>query len=326
MKPLRQHKTKIISVVTLLFILLIGHHVVANWSEFSGIRIVEPSYLIFLTIGIVVNLYATGAMMDTLLDLFNLHIKRKESFGLASITRFSNQIMPGKLGFLLRASYLKNKYRFTLTSSISTVSIAHLLMYMVSSLLGLLAILLLVFSGIAIPAIFTLSLLVLFLTMVGILFMPKMKLPFINRWAWGANRLEDFNKGWSKIKQSPLTLRSILFWALINILSIAVIAFSSFNALGANINFIEAIFISSITILNSILGITPAGIGISEGLTVVAGVALGIPVSISLAAALLKRMFIFTICLLLAPWFSKQLFHRSLVSLIRQSTNTGSKN
>lgn len=302
----------ILAVLTIFF----AHYITNNWDEFLSLRLEQPYLVILLCAGVLASLYSNGALMDVVLRPLGLRLLRMETFGLAIITRLGNQVTPGKLGLAVRASYLKRKHDLALSKFASALGAAHILMYLFSSLLGLGALLVLKrFDANLDTTTFVLLLSGFSIFLLGLLlFSPQVKegRNFFTR------HLSRVINGWSIIRHDQHIIGLASIWALIHVLSAVIVTFASFNALGADISFIEGIFITSVVVLGALIGITPAGLGINEGLIVVAASVLGIPVPIALAAALLRRVVSFAILVMIAPLFSRKLFNSSFREVIHK--------
>lgn len=297
--------------VAILFILIAFfiHYLISNWEDFLSLRLEHPSFLILLSIGAIVSLYANGALMDVVLRPLGLRLRKMETFGLAIITRLGNQVAPGKLGLAIRASYLKHRYSLTLSKFVSALGAAHILMYLFSSLLGLGALLALTrFDTSLDTATFMILLGGFSAFLLGLLlFSPQVKegKNFFTR------HLSRVINGWNIIRRDQQIVRLASAWALIHVLSSVAVMFAAFNALGAEISLLEAFFITSLIILSGLIGITPAGLGVSEGLAVVAATVLGIPAPIAVTAALLRRIVSLAVLAVITPLFSRKLFAAS---------------
>lgn len=303
-------------LLTVFFALLI-YYIANNWQEFATLRLTSPLHLVLLTLGVLISLYSNGALMDVVLRPLGLHLSRSETFGLAAITRLGNQIAPGNFGLAVRAGYLKRKHGFTLNKFASSLGAAHILMYLFSSMLGLIA--LLVVEGLT-----TKPDSVTFLAILGgftalmlglLLYSPHLNegSNFITR------HIPRAINGWNTIRRDRRTVRLAGFWALGLVLSTTIVTYAAFNALGGDISLLEAMFIMSLIILGRVVSITPAGLGVHEGIVVVAANFLGIPVAIALAAALLRRAVSLVVLLVVTPLFTRKLLNDSLWSMLRKS-------
>lgn len=308
------------TVVLLVFIVLFISYVASNWDDFLSLRLEKPYFLILLGMGALGSLYSNGAVMDVVLRPLGLRLQKGETFGLAAITRLGNQIGPGKLGLAIRASYLKRRHNLALSKFASALGAAHILMYLFSSLLGLGALLILARFD---PGLDTATFMVLLgglsVFLLGLLlFSPQIK----EGKRFFARHISRVINGWFLIRHDKRILSLASVWALTHVLSSVIVMFASFNALGAEISLLHAFFITSLALLSGLIGITPAGLGINEGLIVVAASVLDIPVPEALAAALLRRGVSFGILVIIVPAFSRKLFDSSFREILQRQKKT----
>jgi uncharacterized protein (TIRG00374 family) len=303
------------AIILLLFVVFVVFYVVNNWQEFTRLELQRPGFILLLAVMALINLYSTGRSMDAVLHPLGLRLGRFETFGLASVTRLCNMIAPGKIGIATRATYLKRKYKLSLTQFASSLAGAQIITYFISSAFGLFAIIV-IGQQMNAPQLIPFALL-LAGVMVGLLglllFSPKIKecnYKFLNHFIKTIN-------GWHVIRKDQNTLLIASFWVIVNVLSQTFIIFAAFSSFGADISLMESIFIASINIFSVVIAITPAGIGITEGLIIVSASAVGLPVSLTLSVALLRRVTIFVLVFLATLFSSPKLFDKSIFELIK---------
>lgn len=299
--------------ILLIFVILVAFYIVNNWSEFTSLKLVRPEFIILMVVMVIVNLYSTGRSMDAVLHPLGLSLGKFETFGLASITRLGNQIAPGKLGLATRATYLKRTYGLPLTQFASTLAAAQILTYIVSSALGLGAIIMLQdgYASQLIP--FTLLLSGIIIALFGLLlFSPEIK----ERNNKIYNHLAKAINGWHTIRHDRNALLNSSFWIIINILSQAVVVFAAFNVFNVDVSMVQSMFITSIRALGAIIAITPGGLGINEGLVVLSATSVGIPVSLVLSSVLLRRLVTLVTSFVATLFSARKLFGKSVFQML----------
>lgn len=302
-------------LVLLLFVVLVAGYVATHWEEFTRLELTRPILLPVLAFMVLVNLYGTGRSMDSVLHPLGVRLAPFETFGLVSITRLSNQVAPGRLGLGVRATYLKRKWGLPLTQFVSSLAAVQIVTYFLSSALGVIAITIL-WQQAGVPALIPFFLLlagVLVVLLLLLLFSPHVQErehKIFNYFAKAIN-------GWNTIRRDRHALALAGFWVVITITSQVFIIFTVFNSFGADIGVVEAAFITSINIFSVVIGITPAGLGISEGLIVGAATAIGLPVSLALSAALLRRIVMFVAVLVSTLLSCRYLFGKPLLEVWR---------
>lgn len=305
------------ATILLLFIAASIFYIVTNWTEFSNLKLESPEFLLLLAFMALVNLYGTGRSMDAVLQPLGLNLSSAETFGLASITRLGNQIAPGKMGIAIRATYLKRQYNLPLAKFVSTLAAAQILTQIISSVFGIVAIVVL-WQSAYIPELIPFALL-----LVGILVGLSSMLLFSPKLTERKNKILNYfikaNNGWHTIRRDRNALLRASFWVTVNILSQALIIFAAFSSFGASISLVQSLFVTSINNFSAIIAITPAGFGISEGLIIGSATAVGLPVSLALSAAILRRIVVFVVVVISTIFSSHKLVGVSMSQLFKHS-------
>lgn len=279
-------------------------YIYANISDFKQVSLVNPVYLLPLAIFILLSHFSNGLVIKYLLEPFGLKIKFREWFGLAVITNFYNTILPFRSGLIAKAGYLKKKHNFSITGFIAMMAGIYVINFLVAGFIGINAIFL-------IYLLFKIFNLVVFLIFLGIfiislgiiLFAPKLpesKNKFFN------NLIKIIN-GWHLIKENK---KIIFIVSLIAVFQILIGTFSnmvSYGLFGINLGFAKALLLSSIGPLLILVGITPAGLGINEAVSVFLALTMNIPAVQSLPAVILTRVVSIIIIFIIGPIYTYKL-------------------
>lgn len=296
--------------ILILFALFASFYVSNNWAEFTSLKLEKPGFIVLLVVMSVISLFSIGKSMDAVLRPLGLRLSGFETFGLSAITRMGNYA-PGRMGIAVRATYLKRKYKLPLTHFASTLAAAHILTYFISSTLGLISIILLPQYSIYTPKILPFALLLIGAIVVLaclLLFSPEVK----ERDNRLFNHFAKAMNGWRIIRHDQSALLKASMWIVVKITSQTLVIFAAFNSFGAELSTIQALFITSVNIFGAVIGITPGGLGISEGLVVGAASAVGVPISLALSAALLRRVATFMVAFVATLFASPMLFGKSI--------------
>jgi glycosyltransferase 2 family protein len=312
LNAIKRRKRSISILFGVAFLALIVYYIIKNFHEFSALRITSVWLLLVIFIAVLVRNFSTGLVMDTVLRPLGVHLRIVESFGLANLTRLVNQLLPGNVGIVMRSVYLKRRHRLSYASFTSSFAASQIILYLISSALGIVAFFITYLEGSRLNILFLYFLIAAVLGLSSLLFIPR-------RWSTRIkhNRLRKAIEGWYQIRTDARCLGRLTVWSLLFIVSSTVIMYANFSALDAPISPWMALFFSSINIVNTLVAFTPAGIGVSEGVIVLLATAAGIPVTVGLAAALLQRIITFFAVILVAPYFSYKLFNLSPVQLLR---------
>lgn len=281
-----------------------------NFDSLKQLSLEHPFLLLINFLIIVpINIYATGRLFDVALrNVLKVNIGRIESFGLASLARLGNYVSFGQVGFVIRVLYLKKIHAIKTSDSVINLGAGNLVFYIFSILLAFTLIYLnnLDFAGDPIKN--SLG----FLIFIGALIAVVLRSNII----FNSKFLGSYSLSFKKLLRSRRTLLDFLLWSVVMTITFTAMLIIEFAVLGGKINIIDALFITSIANLASIINITPAGIGVSEGLLLLAGGAIGISPELLIASAILRRSVILIFITISSLFFSKKLFNKTLFEFL----------
>jgi uncharacterized protein (TIRG00374 family) len=289
---------------TVFFVALLAvvvWYVRAHRSEFSDLRDVHLNIVLLLSLLFLIIYALLGYINSLILRPLGVKLSHFESFSLSIITGFYNLITPFKGGMAARAVYLKQKYSFTYTDFLATLAASYVIIFFIGSIVGLASTLLIykmygifswilffVFLGVFLPMLFI------------ILFAPKFKEPK-SRFLGKVVRVIN---GWNLIKDDKKVIASISALTLLQLALGAYMLQIQFQAFGTDIGFVKSLFLTAINSLSLLLAFTPAGLGITEAVTVFSALTIGISAQQSLSAAILGRIVSVIVLFILGPIFS----------------------
>ncbi len=275
--------------VFLILILISGSFVwyyYENQELFSRITFVSPTLLIVILFLIIFQLFLIGMINRSVLQPFNVHLGKIEAFEIAVINRFANYISPFKSGIAAKAFYLKKRHGLTYTYFITSIGATQIIAALIAGLIGMLAVSAIYldtgkFNWIILGIFST----VLILLPLIILSAPRLK---ERRSKW-INRLIQVINGWDMIRSNRKAMFQVMFFFLLQRIAAAYSLFFLFRVFGLSLGLHEALFLSSISYFGFMIGITPAGFGVQEWITVFSALTVGIGPAESMSVALLRR-------------------------------------
>ena len=304
MKP----NKKLLSVAVILILIAFAlYYFINNLSDFKQLSLVSPWLLVVLAMLFVLNYCFIGIITNNLLRPFGVKLKGMEAFQLSIVTGFYNLITPFRGGMAARAIYLKNKHNFAYENFMATLAASYVLIFLVASIVGMLSTWLIYTSSGVFSWFIFLIFLGLFIGMAGIVIIaPKLK-ERKNRWR---NRIIQVINGWHLIRGNKriIVITSVL--SLFQLLVGTLMLYLQFRVFGINVPYSSTLFLATIGSLGIIIGITPAGLGIQEAITVFSALTIGIGTTEALSAALLGRVVSLAVLFVLGPIFSYILLKR----------------
>lgn len=307
--------------IVILFVFAAIWYIVTNHNDFAKLTITEPWYILPAILAIVINIYASGIVIDLAIEPHGVKLTRKEAFGLASITRFSNQFSPSYVGATIRAAYMKRAHGVSYAKFSSSFIISNLLQFMISGLFTIATFVALDPSSNNNKLLYlVIGAVVVF---IAILYMPlKRLLRLINERASRSGkggkffeRLHTILEGYSTVRSHPRLLSRTISWMVVIMLSFSMSYYLLYATLGFHISIVGAFFIAALSGWSILIAITPGNLGIREGLMVVAAQVAGVPISVTLLVAILLRILMFVVSGALSAYYSPRLLHTSIFKL-----------
>ncbi len=300
---------KIIGVLVLIVLIVLGgYYLWTNIEEFKDLRLENWGYIFVMIPLFILGYWLVGIVLDVLLRPFGVEMNLKESFMISIVTGFYNLITPFRGGMVARGMYLKKKHNFAYTDFLATLAASYVVVFLISSFIGLLSsylifiyyaafnwIIFLIFSGMFLG--------MLFIVVIAPRF-PEGK----NRWI---NRFVRVINGWHLIKNNKKVIFYVGVLSVVQILIGALMLYLQFKVFGFDVSYLKSLFLTCIGGLGILIAITPANLGVAEAITVFSALTLGISATESLGVALLGRAVSIIVLFILGPLFSWKLMRKN---------------
>lgn len=308
---------QIISAIVLLLLLAwFGYYGYSHRADFMELSVASPWLILILVLISLIGYFVVAILNNELMKALGVVMPMGESFLLSVVTGFYNMITPFRGGMAVRAVYLKKKYDFAYVHFLASLSAVYVLTFLVASLLGIISTIWIYFETGVMSWILFLVFGAVFLAMIVIIFFSPQFKERKNVWA---NRFIKVINGWHLIKRNRRVISVTSFVTLIQILLSSLMMWLQFKVFGIEFGFIAAVFLSSISSLSILIGLTPGNLGIQEAIVVFSASTIGISTTESLSAALLGRAVGLVVLFVLGPIFSWMLMKN-------QKDANGSKN
>jgi uncharacterized protein (TIRG00374 family) len=310
---MKQATNKILATTILvLFIVWSGVYAYQHRGDFSDIKLANPGFAAILLCLFIIIYYSIGIVNNELQKAFSIRMSMSESFALSIVTGFYNMITPFRGGMAVRALYLKRKYNFTYVNFMASLSAVYVLTFLVASFLGIISTLCIYFEKGIFSWIVFVVFDAVFLLMLGMVCLSPKINNKDNKWL---NKLVDVINGWHLIRNNK---RLIIVTCLITAFQVflgALMFLLQFRVFGIKVSFASAVFLSAISNLSILIGITPGNLGVQEAVTVFSAATIGISATQSLSAALLGRAVSLVVFFTLGPIFSYMLMRNGKTKL-----------
>lgn len=279
------------------YIILLAFVVIALWygythkELFLNLKKISAFSLIALILLVFVSHILNGYRFKYLMRVFTTDLNFREWFGLSVCNSMFNYYLPARGGIAVRAYYLKKKHKFSYSHYTSLIAGSYIIIFFLSAGIGLVLTLLykpihgilygklvMIFSGLLLLTMIGTFLLVLFLKL-G----KRFKNERFN------NILELVKEGLDFFQENR---RLIISFSILHVAFISVMGarlFVCFSAIDIDVVPLQMLIISSLTTFSIVLSLTPANLGIKEGIISFSAHLLGIPADQAMLAALIDR-------------------------------------
>lgn len=308
-------------IILIAVVALLGWYITTNWESFANISLEHPIWLIASAVFLLGNIFSLGMATELAIEPHGVKLKKQESFGLMGLTRFVNQFAPSYVSTAIRATYLKKKHGVSYTKFSSSFVVTNALQLLFSGIAILVTYLLITGSNFELGLIgFVIIFLGLFILLLYLpltwleSLMEKLDLKTKNRII---HRLRAILTEYVKVRKHGSLFIRTLFWCVVTLIFTAGLIYAIFHAIGVYIDIPAAIIIASLLSWSLIFSITPAGIGVREGLIVVGAQMTNNSIESAIVASLLIRAVTIVVTGLLSLYYGPR--------LLKNKAKTGTK-
>jgi len=299
-----QGKVNVRKIISLIFFFVavagIGLYLLHHPELIGHVLGISPWSMILLFLMSVATLAANGLYLRIFARKFNVHLKWKEWFGLATVTAMGNYLTPFSGGLVARAAYLKNRHDFPYAHFLAILAANYLIAFAVIGVTGVVITLTLrgteSFSW---PVIF--FFLAILSAILLVLFLP---LPSIGGRHYLLRLVQQALEGVEFIQRDRALLWKLVSLTFFNVVVGALLFFIVFHSIGAAVPFRIALLIYLLTACTVLINITPGNLGVQEAVTSFAAAILGAGADMGLLAALIVRALTIISAFALGPIFS----------------------
>lgn len=291
-------------VITLSVVLIFLVYFLLNTENFKPLLSANYYLLAIAAAGYVGGVFANGIFIKFILGPFNKFIAASEAFYLSVISSIGNFFAPAGTGFVVRAVYLKKKHGLSYSEFISTLSGNYVLVFLVSSFVGLASLLALrQHYGVQWLVLFVFFCALFIVSLLISLFRPKLPEFGGRKDSRSKNLIEKVRRvinGWGMIASDRQLMVKLLGLSLVNLSLTVVIYWSIVQSIGLSISLPALLLFSVLGSLSIFVNITPANLGIKEAIYIFSASILGFSVGEMILIALVDRGVQFIV--LLALW------------------------
>lgn len=257
-----------------------------------------------------VTTWVNALRLKVMMEIYGVHLRSEEWFGLTVATTFFAYLVPAQLGHVPRAIYLRRHHGFSYSHYGSLMLYANMLNALVIAgvALGVTNTLAVnpVAEGASINRALSLVLVVTGGAWVTMLLATRVPIGTGNHRF--AKAVSDFRNGGREFHRHPGSLANLVLLHVVSLVTQAAGLYVSFMATGSYPSVTVVFVLASVLALTSIITITPSNLGVSEGVVFLVGVGLGMSAGEVVPGLLASRVGSIVVHVVLGAWYSARLF------------------
>lgn len=286
-------------LITIAVLVLFLVYFSLNIEKFKPILKVNLALLLIIAAANIMVIMMNGLFTKFILEPFKKRIPVLESFYVSLISSVGNFFAPAGTGFGFRAVYLKKKFGLPYSEYLSTLAGNYVIVFLVNSFFGLLAlyllkdkqnaqynILVLVFAAILLASI------ILSLIKIPGDWLRKARSHHLSSLANIFNRI---TQGWNEISANRKLMFKLIVLTIFNFSLTVLMTWLIIKALHFHINFAPLLLFSVLGTLSLFINLTPANLGVKEAIYIFSSTVLGFTTAQILSIALIDRGVLFLI-------------------------------
>lgn len=294
-------KKRLSVILLILFTVFLVIYISTHLQDFKSLTLVNPIYLLIIALGHIFGIYLNGLFLKYILEPFDKIISNLESFEVSLISTVSNYFFPVGTGAGIKAVYLKKKFKVSYTDFISTLSGNYILVFLISSFVGLFSlyflrehsssrqytVLVFIFG-----TVFTVM---LYMATLGF---PEKLLEMLE----STKKLQkplliisNILKGWNTIKNNRKLLIRLILITILNLVVNAGISYVAIIALNLDITLPALLLYTALGALSFLLNITPGSIGIREAILIFSSTVIGFSIPQVLSVSVIEKGILFIV-------------------------------
>jgi|SRR3989344_6258006 len=297
-------------IATVIFIGLFVWFYATNPDAIKELASLHPAAIASIILLQFLTLVLNDLTIKTIIAKLGTKLNFSQGLFAAYISSFGNYFLPLSGGAALRAVYLKRNHNFSYKKFISMMYGMYIVSFLATSSVVLVSMAgLYVLDGLFVLSLYLLMAFLFLFTLSlssARIRVDDVILRFFGRFRLSRPFVDKANKvtvGWKQLTKERKLVIKLLSYALLNIFTRAIMYFIAFQAIGIDINFLQALIYNSIISLSLYLTVTPGSIGIRETMLLLFGTGLFFSDTAILAVSLIDRASLILLLLGLFVWF-----------------------
>jgi uncharacterized protein (TIRG00374 family) len=281
----------------LLVLAIFTVYFIRNLKSFRILLDIQPVYLVGVSLAYVAIVFTNGLFIKYVIEPFQKYITVRESARVSLISSLGNFFASSGAGLGFRAIYLKKKHNLSYGDYMTTLYGNYLLIFIINAVFGLISLSLvsnqtgLQFMG---AAVFFTSLFIVSMTLCFVRlpesFASRIRITLVSKIL---KYIKNMTTGWNRIVRDKRLLLHLSGLISIQLGLTFVIGWLEFSSLNIEIGFPELLLFSVLGSLSIFVSLTPANLGVKEGIYLLTASVIGITTPQIVSIALIDRGILF---------------------------------
>lgn len=294
MKLLRRYHRQLLGLAVLVIFVV---YFINNKQSFKLLLDIRPVFLLGVAMCYVAIVYTNGLFIKYVIEPFKKRISVSESARVSLISSLGNFFASSGAGLGFRAVYLKRRHNLSYGDYMTTLYGNYLLIFIINAVFGIISLMLVQQKdGMQYTGAMTFFVILL----VTSLILCFVRLPT----SWAKNNpsslvakvvsyLKNMISGWSRIVKDRRLLFHLSSLVTLQLGLTLTIGWLEFSALAIPIGFAELLLFSVLGSLSIFISLTPANLGVKEGIYLLTASVIGITTPQIVSIALIDRGILF---------------------------------
>jgi len=290
MKYIRKYQKALLVLVVV--ILYIGYYLL-NRSDFAQLSHINKGDLLLVGLGYLVIVITNGLFIKLVVRPFKVQLSAYESIRVSLISSLGNFFASSGAGLGFRAVYLKKRHGLGYQQYITTLYGNYLLTFIINAIAGLVSLLLAPQKGGTVYWLAIAFFAVLACSSAVLCFVPIRATHRKGILGKVANVLHQMTSGWKVLARDYRLLAGLTGLVVLQLAITMLILRAEVAALGMSVGISGLLFLSVLGALSVFISVTPANIGVKEGVYLLTASIVGLTTVQVLSIALIDRGVLF---------------------------------
>ena len=276
-------------LTALLVIVLFSVYYVRNRGDFTALAHINPWYVVLVALGYVAIVITNGLFIRYVVRPFGVKLGLYESTRVSLFSSLGNFFASSGAGLGYRAVYLKKHHNLGYRDYMTTLYGNYLIIFIVNSVAGLLA---LALSGKTLSAVGWIAGVGLSVILAASILMTFRQTTVKNRSGFAGKVIKNLrmmSAGWQAVAKDRKLFAGLVGLVVLQLGITAAILHFEFVALSLRVGFAGLLFLSVLSALSVFINITPANLGVKEGAYILSTSIVGLSSTQILAVAVIDR-------------------------------------